>query len=156
MRLLHDQRGQTMVLFVLSLTVIIGVAALALDLGRAHVVRAQQAAALDAAADAGAQAVQPQADPNGSPYLTLEPALAQVLAQELYGTNVQQSDSGGQAWTPGPLSVQVTQGAQGCTVQTSATARVPVYFAPAIGQSEPIRIPDKASAHPHALGVPCR
>lgn len=156
MRLIKDERGQAMALFAVSLAVIVATAALALDVGRAHLVHAQQAAALDAAADAGAQAVQPQAGPNGDAYLTIDQTLATQLALALYDRNVQSTDAGQAAWTPGPLSVQVTQGPQGCTVQTSATAQVPVYFAPAIGQSGPIHIPDTASAHPHSLGIPCR
>lgn len=156
MRIWRDQRGQSMVLFAVALPVLIAVAALALDVGRAQLVQAQQAAALDAASSAGAEAVQPGTDGSGTPYLTLDAAQAQQLAQELYDANVQAADHGGQAWTPGTLSTQVTQGPQGCTVQTSATAMVPTYLAPAVGLAGSIGVPGTSTAHPHSLGVPCQ
>lgn len=59
MRLLYDQKGATMVMVALALTILLLFAGLALDFGRAHLLRAQLQTAVDAGALAGALQVVP-------------------------------------------------------------------------------------------------
>ncbi len=156
MRLFNEERGQAAVIFAISLTAIVSVAALALDVGRARMVQAEQAAALDAAATAGAQAVVPETDSSGNPYLTINTTEAQAMADQVYQANITSMDKPGAAWTPGALNVQVTQGPGGCTVSTSATAQVQTFFSGAVGWASSIAVHGTSTAHPHSLGVPCQ
>jgi hypothetical protein len=61
-RLKEQERGAVMVMAAVSLTILLLFAGLALDFGRAHLLRAQLQTAVDAAALAGALQVQPMAE----------------------------------------------------------------------------------------------
>lgn len=83
-RLRHQERGAVMVIAALSFTVLLLFAGLALDFGRAHLLRAQLQSAVDASALAGALQVIPMAELKIDRWVAIEETCYDPVSKQNY------------------------------------------------------------------------
>ena len=94
-KLLHGQRGGVAILFALCLPVLLGFAALAIDLARLNLIKVELQNAADAAALGGARSIsEPSTAPSDQPYnWTAARAAALVVARSNYANAAQIQDA---------------------------------------------------------------
>ncbi|MFZ5816697.1 MAG: pilus assembly protein TadG-related protein [Bacillota bacterium] len=137
---LRNQRGGTMVILSVVLTALLLFAGLVLDLGRAHLLRAQLQTAVDAGALAGAMEVTPTAaDP-----LPASEARCRAAVRQAVQVNATWPE-GRRGTVMESLEVEIDR--RSITVKVSATLRLPTHFLRLIGVKQ-LRLSRSATATP--------
>ena len=119
-RILKHAEGQILILTALGLVVVIGMAALSIDLGMAYAVKAKLKSAVDAASLAGAKAV--KIGSNDS----VRRQNATEAATKFFAANFPTGIRGSTNRTFGVDSITVDNGTW--TIRVSASATAPVFF----------------------------
>jgi Flp pilus assembly protein TadG len=120
--LMKNSKGQVLLMVAVAMIVILGIAALAIDLGMAYGVRTKLYAATDAAAIAAARGVSVSQD------------TAKAEAQDFFNANFPAGLLGAKVESFSINPVQATDGSWSVTV--TATASVPTYFAKLLGDQK--------------------
>ena len=125
-----NPKGQVLVLLAVIITVLLGLAALALDIGRAYGVRAKLNAAVDAASYEATRVLGQGSDKNNE---TLMKEKAQAVATAYFNANYPAGYLGATPATGTP-SFSAVRGEDGnWSVSISATATMPTFFAGVLG-----------------------